>query len=95
MDGVETEKLSLLNGAYIGARLTEGTHTVELKYEPEWCVPGVIVSVVCALVFVLFAILFPKGIPTWKRKVRVPRLKQASVEGLKESSERKETENHE
>ena len=70
VDGVETETVALLNGAYIGANLTEGTHTVELKYTPEWFVPGIAISAGCLVVFVLLCILFPKGFPTFREPIR-------------------------
>ncbi|MBO5247974.1 MAG: YfhO family protein, partial [Clostridia bacterium] len=68
VDGVETEKVPVLDGAYIGANLTAGTHTVELRYEAEWFWEGIIVSVVCLVVFVILILLFPKGFPTFREQ---------------------------
>ncbi len=70
VDGVETEKVAVLDGAYIGANLTAGTHTVELRYEPEWFWPGIIVSAACLTVFVILAIVFRKGFPTFRDTVK-------------------------
>ncbi len=70
VDGVETEKVALLDEAYVGANLTAGTHTVELRYQPEWFWPGILISAVFLLIFILLWILFPKGIPTFPETVR-------------------------
>lgn len=50
VDGVETD-MDLFEDTFIGTDLDEGTHTIELKYFPQGFVPGIIVSIVCILLF--------------------------------------------
>ncbi len=70
VDGVETETVALLDGAYVGANLTAGTHTVELRYEPEWFRQGIGISAVCLVAFVILCVVFPKGFPTFQDTVK-------------------------
>lgn len=84
VDGEETEIRPLLGGdyyvngnyrstygdPYIGAYLTAGTHTVELRYTPKGLYAGIAISVTCLITLVALAILFRKGMPTFKEKVR-------------------------
>lgn len=91
VDGEETEITPLLGGnymvqgevantydaPYIGAYLTAGTHTVELRYVPKGLTLGVIISFSCLLIFIALAIVFRKGFPTFadkpkKAKISVP-----------------------
>ena len=81
VDGVETETVALLNGAYIGAHLTAGTHTVELKYTPEWFLPGIAISGACLVTFILLWIVCPKGFQTFQ---------QSPHKGLKKESDSNE-----
>ncbi len=81
VDGAEAEKVPVLDGAYIGANLTAGTHTVELRYSPEWFWPGIILSVVCLIVFLVLAILFPKGFPTFREPARVKKSTSEASDG--------------
>ncbi len=80
VDGKEAEIQPMLGGyyvvsneirdtykaPYIGAYLTAGTHTVELRYIPKGFTLGVIVSVVCLIAFVALAVIYRKGFPTFK-----------------------------
>ncbi len=66
VDGEETEKVPVFDGAYIGAYLSEGTHTVELKYSPELFLPGILISVGCLVILVVLAIVFRNGFPEWE-----------------------------
>lgn len=50
VDGVETD-MDLFEDTFIGAYLGEGSHTIGLKYFPQGFIPGIIVSVVCVLLF--------------------------------------------
>lgn len=82
VDGVETETRRVLSGdvvkngkvdsrvegPYIGAHLTEGTHTLELRYTPKGLIPGIGISLACLITFLVLAIVFPKGFPTLKKK---------------------------
>ncbi len=79
VDGQEAEKVSVFDGAYIGTMLTEGTHTVELKYEPEFFTEGIIISAVCLGIFVALAIVFPKGFPTFRERKHKKRLQRQKI----------------
>lgn len=72
VDGEETEIIPLLDEAMIGARLTAGTHTVELRYTPEYLWEGVIVSAVCLLLFLALCFIFRNGFPLPKKKSKEP-----------------------
>lgn len=87
VDGIETEKIPVLDGAYIGAYLSKGTHTVELRYSPEWFWPGVGITIVSLLIFTALAIIFPKGFPTLKEEIR----KKPKETGNQQSEDTKET----
>lgn len=50
VDGVRTD-MDLFEDTFIGTYLDEGSHTIELKYSPKGFIPGVIVSVVCIMLF--------------------------------------------
>ena len=63
VDGREIETVPLLDNAYIGAYLTEGTHTVELVYTPKGLTAGIAITVVCIVIFALLCIFFRKGFP--------------------------------
>ncbi len=95
VDGVETEKMAVLDGAYIGANLTEGTHTVELRYEPEWFWPGIGISAVCLIIFVVLAIVFPKGFKTFQETVTIKPAKTEEGEEKAPELPKKETETDE
>ena len=85
VDGVETEIKPMLGGdyyvngeyrrtydaPYIGAYLTEGTHTVELRYVPKGFTEGVIISVTCLVIFLFLAFRFRKGFPTFRDRISV------------------------
>ncbi|MBQ1217393.1 MAG: YfhO family protein [Clostridia bacterium] len=63
VDGRETETVPLLDNAYIGAYLTEGTHTVELVYTPKGLTAGIVITVICIVIFALLCVFFRKGFP--------------------------------
>ena len=50
MDGAKTE-MDLFEDTFISIELEEGTHTIALRYFPKGFIPGVLVSVVCILLF--------------------------------------------
>ncbi len=50
VDGVRTD-MDLFEDTLIGTYLDEGAHTIELRYFPKGFIPGVIVSVVCTMLF--------------------------------------------
>ncbi|MDE7321841.1 MAG: YfhO family protein [Lachnospiraceae bacterium] len=50
VDGAETD-MDLFEDTFISMYLDEGTHSIELKYFPTGLIPGVIVSVICVLLF--------------------------------------------
>lgn len=50
VDGTQTD-MDLFEDTFIGTYLEEGPHTIELKYFPKGFIPGVIVSVVCVMLF--------------------------------------------
>jgi len=84
VDGKETEIRPMLGGdyyvngnyrstyaaPYIGAYLTEGTHSVELRYTPKGFYPGLIISLTCLVTLIVLGIIFRKGMPTFRSKVR-------------------------
>ncbi len=86
VDGAEAEKVSVLDGAYVGTMLSAGQHTVELRYEPEFFTEGIAVSAACLVVFVALMFFFPKGFPTFrpgkkiKKPVPTPLLPEAETE---------------
>lgn len=51
IDDVKTD-IDLFEDTFISIYLDEGSHTIELKYFPVGLIPGVIVSVICILLFV-------------------------------------------
>lgn len=54
VDGTRTD-MDLFEDTFIGTYLDEGMHTIELRYFPKGFIPGVVVSVLC---IVLFASLY-------------------------------------
>lgn len=50
VDGIETD-MELFEDTFIGTYLDTGSHTIALKYFPQGFIPGVIVSIVCILLF--------------------------------------------
>lgn len=50
VDGIRTD-MELFEDTFISADLDEGMHTIELKYFPKGFIPGVIVSVICIMLF--------------------------------------------
>ncbi len=50
VDGAETD-MDLFEDTFISMYLDEGTHTIALKYFPAGLIPGIIVSVICTLLF--------------------------------------------
>ena len=50
VDGAKTE-MDLFEDTFISIELEEGTHTIALRYFPKGFIPGVLVSVVCILLF--------------------------------------------
>lgn len=50
VDGVKTD-MDLFEDTFIGTYLDEGSHTIALKYFPKGFIPGIIVSIVCILLF--------------------------------------------
>ena len=84
VDGVKTETRRVLGGdvvkndtvdsrvegPYIGAYLTEGTHTVELRYTPKGLIPGIGISVASLVTLLVLAFVYPKGFPVLKKKNR-------------------------
>lgn len=50
VDGVRTD-MDLFEDTFIGTYLDEGSHTIALRYFPKGFLPGVIVSVVCIMLF--------------------------------------------
>ena len=50
VDGVRTD-MELFEDTFISADLDEGMHTIELKYFPKGFILGVIVSVICIILF--------------------------------------------
>lgn len=55
VDG-QRAQISLVGNCMVGLKLTEGTHTVELRYENEALRIGARISVACGLTFVVFAV---------------------------------------
>ncbi len=51
VDGAKTP-MDLFEDTFISIELDEGTHTIALNYFPKGFIPGVIVSVVCILLFI-------------------------------------------
>ena len=43
---------------------------MELRYEPEWFWPGIVISVIFLGAFIALAVLFPKGMPTFRDTVK-------------------------
>lgn len=56
VDGVEQANTKLLD-AFIGVRLTPGSHTVEMKYRPKGLVPGAVISAVSILIFLILGVV--------------------------------------
>ncbi len=50
VDGVRTD-MELFEDTFIGTYLDEGSHTIELRYFPEGFLAGVIISVLCTMLF--------------------------------------------
>lgn len=65
VDGREWELLGLLDGSFLGARLSPGRHELVLRYTPRGKWAGLILSVCGA---VLWGILFAMDRKIWKRK---------------------------
>lgn len=68
VDKKEHDIQPVLSDAFIGAALPEGTHTVELIYEPEGFTAGCVISAASLLVFLVLVSLFRKGFPLPKPK---------------------------
>ncbi len=51
VDGVKTEP-ELFENAFISTYLTEGSHTIELRYFPDGFIPGIVVSIISIMIFV-------------------------------------------
>lgn len=52
VDGVEQTNTKMMD-AFIGVRLTPGSHTVEMTYRPKGLIPGMTISAVSVLIFLI------------------------------------------
>jgi uncharacterized membrane protein YfhO len=59
IDGVLTEQIPLLENALIGVPITEGVHTVEMKFFPHYMDYGILISIF-SLVAVLMIFIYEK-----------------------------------
>lgn len=59
VDGKETEIEPLWNGSFVSVSLPQGTHTIHLEYKQRGLIPGIVISVIAALV--LGYLLFRKN----------------------------------
>lgn len=56
VDGQKTEAVPLFD-AMTGVRLTAGTHQIEMRYSPKGFVPGLLITLLCLLLFVALLVL--------------------------------------
>lgn len=56
VDGVEAETVALLNGAFLGTKLTPGTHEIEMFYQSRLNTVSVWISIAACGVFLLAAV---------------------------------------
>ncbi len=70
VDGEEVE-ITPVGGSLLAFEITKGEHNIVLKYLPNGFVPGLVVSVICLLVFaalcVMVYILRKRFIPDWAK----------------------------
>ncbi len=59
VDGVETE-ITPVGGAMLAFPLSKGSHTVKLTYTPEGFIPGVILTLIAIVIFVMMILIIPK-----------------------------------
>ena len=55
VDGQEVELTPVAN-SLVAFRITQGKHDIVLKYKPNGFVPGLILSILCALAFAAFCV---------------------------------------
>ncbi|MDR0947737.1 MAG: YfhO family protein [Ruminococcus sp.] len=56
IDGIETEIIPLCNDALIGAQVSAGTHTIELKFFPHYMDYGIIISIISLAALIMMGI---------------------------------------
>ena len=59
VDGVDTE-ITPVGGAMLAFPLSKGSHTVKLTYTPEGFIPGVILTLIAIVIFVMMILIIPK-----------------------------------
>ena len=57
VDGVETEKIKLLENAFLGAELTEGEHEIIFQYEAKGKNEGTIISLVGGSIYIILILI--------------------------------------
>ncbi len=57
VDGVETETFKLGN-ALLGFNITEGAHSVKFEYTPSGLTAGIILSILCLLIFAALIVIY-------------------------------------
>ncbi len=63
VDGVKMEASKIFD-TFLCVDLTEGTHTVEFRFEPQGQKTGICITVVCALILGIIAFISVKKTPT-------------------------------
>ena len=76
VDGKEAETFDLADKAFLAFDLTEGEHTIELKYSPRGLNSGIYISVACWFFVIVFSVV---GSIKKKRKKKKAALKAAEI----------------
>ena len=51
VDGVKSKTTSICSGALTGVLVEAGTHEITFKYTPKGLVPGIVITIICLLIF--------------------------------------------
>ncbi len=85
VDGVKTELTPICDGALIGVFVDAGSHEVTFKYTPRGFVPGILITILCLLIFI--GLIFRDriyGFITKSKKESAPEVKKAHNNDSKE-----------
>jgi uncharacterized membrane protein YfhO len=86
IDGVKTEQIPLLDNAVIGVPITKGSHTVEMKFFPNYMNYGIFISIF-SLLAVLFIFAYEKKSAAQKLESNKPQTEEAVTEETAETAE--------